>query len=98
MLDTAVRIYRSLIGKKFVWKDGVAFAIGKTMHPDELKFVIFHEGKAVGHAILTFNDKTAHVAEFFIHRDHQGQKFGSNLIEGINAFLDHYNLSGELVN
>jgi hypothetical protein len=73
MLDTAVRIYRSLIGKKFVWKDGVAFAIGKTMHPDELKFVIFHEGKAVGHAVLTFNKKTAHVAEFFIRSAYQDQ-------------------------
>ena len=82
----------------FVWKDGVSFSLS----PDQVNprfqcLYIYYQGDLCGRAELCVDDE-CDVSVVDIHPQYkQVGGLGANLVEGINAYLDHFGYKGSLV-
>ena len=90
----------------FEWKEGVSFSIEKSKSRSvvekytKIEITIFYQNQEAGIAEIFIEPgkKLAEIEWIKISDDFTDLKLGSNLVEGINAYLDAYQFEGVLEN
>ncbi len=103
MLENTFRKLKRMVGikEKFQWKDGIAFDLKKDLdNKDFYDLAIFHNGVQVGEAGLQYQKANGsfYITNVDIYKEYRGKWFGSQLVEGINSFLDYMQRNGSLTN